>query len=140
MKKQHRAETTHKIFLALSSFFFIFCLKSNLKVCSFFFFFTINKAEQEKQGKKQATGREAIENGKPKWVAPTSYFIFHAMLLFLEYMLTCLQQLKCTHEHTRLHLFLFSHTVNSDSIQTKHACTNIHSYTLTHNNSNPKAP
>ena len=132
MKKQHLAEPTHKIFLALSSFFSIFCLKSNLKVCSFFLFH--HKQSRTREARKKASNGKG---SKSKWQTKmgSTYFLFHfhAMLLFLEYMLTCLQQLKCTHEHTWLHLFLFSHTVNSNSIQTKHACTNIHSYTLTHN-------
>lgn len=33
-----------------------------------------NKKSKEKQA--AGAGREAIANGKPKWVAPTSYFIF----------------------------------------------------------------
>ena len=74
MKKQHWAETTHKIFLALSSFFSIFCLKSNLKVCSFFLFH--HKQSRTREARKKASNGKG-SNSKWQTKMGSTYILFH---------------------------------------------------------------
>lgn len=71
---------------------------------------------QREKGEAVSKGKASSEmesSSKQKDKMGTIYFLvhFHAMLLLLEYMLTCLQQLKCTYEHqTHGNIYSCSHT------------------------------
>ena len=99
---------------------------------------------QNKRSKEKASSRKGSNsNGQTKM--GSTYFLFHFFMLCFYLWNTCSHEYSSSSvhmntRHTRLHLFLFSGTVNTDSIQTEHACTNVHSYTHTQNNSKPEAP
>ena len=99
---------------------------------------------QNKRSKEKASSRKGSNsNGQTKM--GSTYFLFHFFMLCFYLWNTCSHEYSSSSvhmntRHTRLQLFLFSGTVNTDSIQTEHACTNVHSYTYTQNNSKPEAP